>query len=81
MALAVGDRTTLARSVMSFIITDEITLIGTFSPNGFQTIKPGAAVKLVFDNDPGRIHHATVRCSRPVAALQFRQEALRALSA
>jgi len=25
-----------------------------------QTIKPGAAVKLVFDNDPGRIHHATV---------------------
>jgi multidrug resistance efflux pump len=60
MALAVGDRTTAARSVMSFIITDEITLIGMFSPNGFQTIKPGAAVKLVFDNDPGRIHHATI---------------------
>jgi multidrug resistance efflux pump len=60
MALAVGDRTTVARSVMSFIITDEITLIGMFSPNGFQTIKPGAAVKLVFDNDPGRIHHATI---------------------
>jgi multidrug resistance efflux pump len=60
MALAVGDRATAARSVMSFIITDEITLIGMFSPNGFQTIKPGAAVKLVFDNDPGRIHHATI---------------------
>jgi multidrug resistance efflux pump len=60
MALAVGDRTTLARSVMSFIITDEITLIGMFSPNGFQTIKPGAPVKLVFDNDPGRIHQATI---------------------
>jgi hypothetical protein len=31
-----------------------------FSPNGFQTIKPGASVKVVFDNDPGRIHHATI---------------------
>jgi multidrug resistance efflux pump len=60
MALAVGDRTTQARSVMSFINTDEITLVGMFSPNGFQTIKPGALVKLVFDNDPGRIHHATI---------------------
>ena len=26
----------------------------------FQTIKPGAQVKLVFDNDPGRIHQATI---------------------
>jgi multidrug resistance efflux pump len=60
MALAVGDRTTQVRSVMSFIVTDEITLVGMFSPNGFQTIKPGASVKLVFDNDPGRIHHATI---------------------
>jgi multidrug resistance efflux pump len=60
MALAAGDRATQARAVMSFIITDEITLIGMFSPNGFQTIKPGAPVKLVFDNDPGRIHRATI---------------------
>jgi multidrug resistance efflux pump len=60
MAVAVGDRALQARSVMSFIITDELTIVGNFSPNGFQTIKPGAAVKLVFDNDPGRIHHATI---------------------
>jgi|GEM_PF-1230765 len=60
MALTVGDRATQARAVMSFIVTDEITLVGMFSPNGFQTIKPGAPVKLVFDNDPGRIHHATI---------------------
>jgi multidrug resistance efflux pump len=60
MALAVGDRATLFRAVMSFIVTDDITLVGMFSPNGFQTIKLGAAVKLVFDNDPGRIHHATI---------------------
>ena len=45
---------------MSFIATDEITIVGMFSPNGFPTIKPGAQVKLVFDNDPGRIHQATV---------------------
>ena len=45
---------------MSFVVTDDITLIGMFSPNGFQTIKPGAPVKLVFDNDPGRIHHAEI---------------------
>ena len=60
MALSVGDRATQARAVMSFIITDEITIIGMFSPNGFQTIKPGAKVKLVFDDDPGRIHDATI---------------------
>jgi hypothetical protein len=31
-----------------------------FPPNGFNTIKSGATVKLVFDNDPGRIHHARI---------------------
>jgi multidrug resistance efflux pump len=60
MAVAVGDRALQARSLMSFIITDDIMIVGMFSPNGFQTIKRGAAVKLVFDNDPGRIHHATI---------------------
>jgi len=60
LALAVGDRALQARSVMSFIVTDEITIIGMFSPNGFQTIKPGAKVTLVFDADPGRIHQAAI---------------------
>jgi multidrug resistance efflux pump len=60
MALAVGDRALLARSVMSFIVTDDIAIVGMFSPNGFRTIKPGAPVKLVFDNDPGRVHQARV---------------------
>jgi hypothetical protein len=27
---------------------------------GFQTINPGAPVELVFDNDPGRVHHGTI---------------------
>jgi multidrug resistance efflux pump len=60
MALSVGDRAVQARAVMSFIVTDEITIVGMFSPNGFHTIKPGATVKLVFDQDPGRIHDATI---------------------
>ena len=28
---------------MSFIITDEIAIIGIFSPNRFETIRPGAS--------------------------------------
>jgi hypothetical protein len=40
MALAVGDRALQARAVMSFIIDDEITIVGMFSPNGFRTINP-----------------------------------------
>jgi multidrug resistance efflux pump len=60
VTLAVGDRTTPARSVMSFIVSSEIMIVGMFSPNGFDTIRPGAAVKLVFDNDPGRIHQARI---------------------
>ena len=60
MALSIGDRSTQGRAVMSFIITDQINIVGMFSPNGFRTIKPGAVVKLVFDDDPGRIHEATI---------------------
>ncbi|MGZ4965249.1 MAG: HlyD family secretion protein, partial [Limisphaerales bacterium] len=60
MALAVGDRALQARSALSFIVTDEITLIGMFSPNGFETVKPNATVKIVFDDHPGRIFHANV---------------------
>ena len=60
VTLTVGDRALQARSVMSFIVTDEVAIVGMFSPNGFQTIKPGAAVKLIFDNDPGRIHAARI---------------------
>ena len=60
MALAVGDRALQARSALSFIVTEDIALIGMFSPNGFETIKPNAAVKIVFDNHPGRIFHAKI---------------------
>jgi multidrug resistance efflux pump len=60
VALTVGDRALQARSAMSFIVEKEIALVGMFSQNGFQTIKEGAAVDIVFDNAPGRIYHATI---------------------
>lgn len=60
VTLTVGDRALQARSVMSFIVTEEIAIVGMFLPNGFRTIKPGASVKLVFENDPGRIHDARI---------------------
>jgi multidrug resistance efflux pump len=60
VALSVGDRALQARSAMSFIVESEITLVGMFSQNGFQTIKDGAPVDIVFDNAPGRIYHARI---------------------
>ncbi len=58
--LAVGDRANQSRSVMSFVVSGDIALVGMFSPNGFDAIKPGASVKIVFDNHPGRIFSARV---------------------
>lgn len=60
VALAVGDRALQGRSAMSFIVEDDITLVGIFSQNGFQAIREGAPVDIVFDNVPGRIYHATI---------------------
>jgi multidrug resistance efflux pump len=60
LALAVGDRALQAHPALSFIVTDDITLVGMFAPNGFGTIKPDAAVKIVFDSHPGQIFHAKV---------------------
>ena len=60
VTLTVGDRALQARSVMSFVVENEITIIGIFSQNGFQTIKVGAPVDIVFDNIPGRIYHAKI---------------------
>ena len=68
VALTVGDRALQARSVMSFIVEKEITLVGMFSQNGFQTIKEGAAVDIVFDNVPGRIYHARIARFRRASA-------------
>jgi multidrug resistance efflux pump len=60
VALTVGDRALQARSTMSFIVENEITIVGMFSENGFQTIKTGAPVDIGFDNAPGRIYQAKI---------------------
>ena len=60
VTVTVGDRALQFHSAMSFIVEKEITLIGMFSQNGFQTIKEGTAVDIVFDNAPGRIYHAKI---------------------
>ncbi|UPJ58442.1 HlyD family secretion protein [Bradyrhizobium sp. 192] len=60
VALTVGDRAKQLQSAMSFIVENEITIVGMFSQNGFQTIKPGTHIDIVFDNDPGRIYHARI---------------------
>jgi multidrug resistance efflux pump len=60
VALTIGDRALQARSAMSFIVEKEITLVGMFSQNGFQTVKEGAVVDIVFDNAPGRIYRARI---------------------
>ncbi|MGB6434185.1 MAG: HlyD family secretion protein [Bradyrhizobium sp.] len=60
VTLSIGDRALQARGAMSFIVENEITLVGLFAQNGFEAIKDGAPVDLVFDNIPGRIYHARV---------------------
>ena len=60
MALTVGDRVLQGRPVMSFVVVDDIIILGVLSASESQTILPGALVKLVFDDHPGHIHHATV---------------------
>ncbi|WP_229167636.1 hypothetical protein [Bradyrhizobium altum] len=60
MALAVGDRAMQARAVMSYILEGDIVIAGMFSPQRLQDHQARARVKLVFDDDPGCIHQATV---------------------
>jgi len=57
---SVGDRALQQQGAMSFIVESEITLVGLFSQNGFETVKDSAPVDIVFDNLPGRIYHARV---------------------
>jgi len=60
VAPTVGDRALQLHSAMSFIVEKEITLVGMFSQNSFQTIRVDTPVDIVFDNAPGRIYHAKI---------------------
>ena len=76
VTVTVGDRALQMHSAMSFIVENEITLVGMFSQNGFQTIKEGAAVDIVFDNAPGahlsRQDHGHSEGHRPGAGRRVR---------
>ena len=59
-ALAVGDRVAPTRGVMSFVVADDVAIIGVFQQNGLQTIKPGTSARLVFSNQPGKVYDTKV---------------------
>jgi RND family efflux transporter MFP subunit len=60
LTLNKGDRATPSKSVMSFIVSDGVQLVGIFSQNGFQTVKPGAQVQFALSNNPGHLYSSTI---------------------
>jgi multidrug resistance efflux pump len=60
MAMAVGARGVPFRAALSFILANEITIVGVFDQNGFKSIKPRVSVKLVFANRPGEIYYSAI---------------------
>jgi multidrug resistance efflux pump len=60
LALDRGERATPSKSVLSFILADGTQLVGIFSQNGFQTIKPGARVQFALSNNPGHIYSSKI---------------------
>jgi multidrug resistance efflux pump len=60
MTLAVGARAVPFRGALSFILANEITILGVFDQNGFKSIKRGAPVKLVFANRPGQVFYSEI---------------------
>jgi multidrug resistance efflux pump len=60
LTLNKGDRATPSKSVMSFIVSDGVQLVGIFSQNGFQTIKPGVQVQFALSNNPGHLYSSTI---------------------
>jgi multidrug resistance efflux pump len=60
MTLAVGARAVPLRAALSFILADDISIVGVFDQNGFKNIKRGAAVKLVFANRPGNVYYSSI---------------------
>jgi multidrug resistance efflux pump len=61
MALAVGARAVPFRAALSFILANDISIIGVFDQNGLKSIKPGVSVKLVFASRPGEIYYSAIK--------------------
>jgi multidrug resistance efflux pump len=64
MALAVGDRVSPSRGVVSFVVADDLVIVGVFQQNGLQAIKPGTSVKLTLSNQPGKVYETRSQRSR-----------------
>ncbi|MGM4892023.1 HlyD family secretion protein [Tardiphaga sp. 839_C3_N1_4] len=60
LALSKGDRATSSKAALSFVVSDAIQLIGIFSQNGYQTIKPGVRVQFALSNNPGHLYSTTI---------------------
>ena len=45
---------------MSFVVADELQIVGVFQQNGLEMIKPGTSAKLVFSNAPGKVYDTKV---------------------
>jgi multidrug resistance efflux pump len=60
VTLTVGARVAPLRAAMSFIIADEISVVGVFDQNGFRNIRKGTPVKLVFASRPGEVYQSTM---------------------
>jgi multidrug resistance efflux pump len=60
LTLAVGARAVPLRASLSFLLAKDIVIVGIFDQNGFETIKRGAPVKLVFANRPGKVYYSVI---------------------
>jgi multidrug resistance efflux pump len=65
VALTAGDCALQARSAISFIVKDEITIVGIFSQYGFQAIRIGTPVDIVSAMPQGALLLAYWMPSRP----------------
>jgi multidrug resistance efflux pump len=59
MTLAVGARAVPFRGAMSFILANDMSIVGVFDQNGFKNINRGAPV-LVFANRPGKVFYSAI---------------------
>jgi multidrug resistance efflux pump len=60
LTLAVGYRVVPLRAAMSFIVADDVAIIGFFPQNGYERIKPGARVEISLVSRPGRVYESTI---------------------
>jgi multidrug resistance efflux pump len=60
MALGKGHMAVQNKPAMSFIVADEVGIIGIFRQNGFASIKAGAKAMVVFADSPGRVYSSTI---------------------